>query len=728
MLFSFVSCAPANLAPSVPQVSISSSGRVMKVSADSVDPEGDHIILEWEIEKNGVWSSIELVEGRFRFEEDGVKKLRVRAVDSNGNASDYRNFTYDSTNHAPQKPEPTSRYTPMKGYYKAECKDSDGDAVTLEWQYKQEDGIHEVEWQEMLLDVDGVFEFTKVGPVLVRVRGIDAFGLYGPWSDEIQGSAFVETSLNIVYPELGRYLPDGKAQVYIRLGASGGSDVHDNTYYWRIIGESGNGEVFIPGESIDFHIGPDGQPVIDEVFEERGIFLDPGDYWIEIRAHNETGGFSNWSPVHIDVKPGMQYGYIRPVPFAFERPLFKQAEEVRFEHNLTKANLVAIREKYGNTEGTPKEELNLLENLGMSRRGDGKPVWAYMDDEKILHVVTTGNGIISVSICRGLVDNGNRDSYPDDWPDQIEYMFCGMENLKTADLSGLDLSNVSSLKYLFTDCKKLTKVIWPDMTDNNIRYISYTFAGCESLTEEPMDFDFVNLRSVNGLYKNCFGLTSVDLSNIDMHAVKDASHLFEGCKNLSCFKLPSDLGSLRDFGYMFAFCESLVEPDFSSIHVGKDFLSAIFMFYGCKNLKKINCDVNMEAIAGNGVFRGCSSLESLDLSHADIQDENSPGNPKDNCWFLVHMFEGCSSLADYDEATGKGLHLHDSFKIESPYKNDMFKDCPAVESKEQYDKGQVYGRHLFTPEIEQYCSDYVEHLTYIGYDPSIWRGNAVVME
>ena len=114
-----------------------------------------------------------------------------------------------------------------------------------------------------------------------------------------------------------------------------------------------------------------------------------------------------------------------------------------------------------------------------------------------------------------------------------------------------------------------------------------------------------------GTFRDCSGLTSLDISNWNTSQVTTMSGIFNGCRNLS----------------------SLDVSHFNTSQVN----SMSSMFYKCSSLASLdlsNFDTSQVQFI-DGMFRGCNGLVSLDLSHFDITRAYN---------FSTWMFHDCPSL------------------------------------------------------------------------------------
>ena len=118
-----------------------------------------------------------------------------------------------------------------------------------------------------------------------------------------------------------------------------------------------------------------------------------------------------------------------------------------------------------------------------------------------------------------------------------------------------------------------------------------------------------NVTSMNSMFGNCSGLTSLNLSNFDTSKVNNMMGMFNGCSGLKSL----DVGSF----------------DTSNV------TSMYSMFYNCSSLTSLDLrNFNTSKVTDmNGMFCNCSNLTSLDLSNFDTS----------NLTDMYQVFEGCSN-------------------------------------------------------------------------------------
>ena len=118
-------------------------------------------------------------------------------------------------------------------------------------------------------------------------------------------------------------------------------------------------------------------------------------------------------------------------------------------------------------------------------------------------------------------------------------------------------------------------------------------------------------------------------------------------KYKKCFK-PDKLGeyninlkfttNIRDYSYMFAGCNNIINIDFITFH-SKYGSNMKYMFYKCENLKNINLfNFNTESVIDmNNMFSGRNNLEYLDLSSFNIKKVKNKDNMFNNCQKLKNI-------------------------------------------------------------------------------------------
>lgn len=312
------------------------------------------------------------------------------------------------------------------------------------------------------------------------------------------------------------------------------------------------------------------------------------------------------------------------------------------------------------------------------------------------------NRISSVTI-RGSVHVSNEDSLH-----RISTggMFAKCENLKTADLSGLDTSDAVYMWGMFSDCPSLKSLNLSSLDTSSAENMETMFWGCSSLESVDLSgWDVSKVESMGSMFEDCSSLKSVDLSGWNMP--RSTRSLFWGCSSLESVDLSGwDTSSLTDTSYMFDFCSSLKTIDLSEWDTSS-LARTNSMFSSCTSLKTIDLSGwdTSSLTDTSDMFCRCSSLESLDLSKWDTSNINS----------TMLMFEDCSSL--------KTLDLSGWDTSNTEFMTETFTGCSSLRSITLGDKFSFNGRKssrqcsLPTPKGEGTTGLWVSSTDGIAYAP-----------
>ena len=150
-------------------------------------------------------------------------------------------------------------------------------------------------------------------------------------------------------------------------------------------------------------------------------------------------------------------------------------------------------------------------------------------------------------------------------------------------------------------------------------------------------FDLTYTTSVSSMFNECYSLVNLDLSGWNTGGVQNFSTLFMECKKLANLDISGfDMTSATSTGMMFGGCRSLIALDLS--HFNTPNIQDIgYMFYLCESLESIQFGpgFNTSRITGfDGIFSGCTSLESVDISMFDTSHSTS----------YYRLFQNCNSL------------------------------------------------------------------------------------
>ena len=123
----------------------------------------------------------------------------------------------------------------------------------------------------------------------------------------------------------------------------------------------------------------------------------------------------------------------------------------------------------------------------------------------------------------------------------LEGMFRDCTRLKEIDISALNTAKVTSMKDMFLNCCDLEKVVLGEISTAKVETMEAMFSGCESLKEadiSKLDTSFVN--TFEGMFRNCRELAAADLSNLNTQKATNMKEMFLNCENIRYFDLSGE--------------------------------------------------------------------------------------------------------------------------------------------------------------------------------------------
>ena len=121
------------------------------------------------------------------------------------------------------------------------------------------------------------------------------------------------------------------------------------------------------------------------------------------------------------------------------------------------------------------------------------------------------------------------------------------------NLTLLDTSNVTNMRYMFYDCTKLKNLDLSTFNTINATDMGFMFAGCPDVASFDLsEFDTTNVTDTSSMFSGCYGLTSLDLSGFDTTNVTDMNDMFEDCSALTNLDLSTfNTTNVTDMSFMF---------------------------------------------------------------------------------------------------------------------------------------------------------------------------------
>lgn len=118
-------------------------------------------------------------------------------------------------------------------------------------------------------------------------------------------------------------------------------------------------------------------------------------------------------------------------------------------------------------------------------------------------------------------------------PSSLRYGLNHHKKLAYADLSGLDVSNVTTTVCMFIYNTALTDLNLSGWNTSNVVNMSEMFSGCASLISlDVSGWNTSKVTNMSYMFSGCSSLTSLDLSSWDLSRLTNAKYMFDGCTNL----------------------------------------------------------------------------------------------------------------------------------------------------------------------------------------------------
>lgn len=228
-----------------------------------------------------------------------------------------------------------------------------------------------------------------------------------------------------------------------------------------------------------------------------------------------------------------------------------------------------------------------------------------------------------------------------DYVKNMDYAFymTGLEG--ELDLSGLDLSNVTSMEYMFYGSLSLTSVKLGGASSNltNMKGMFYYSNKLESVTFT--NFDTSNVTDMSEMFEQCKALISPSVAGLDTSSVTTMYRMYYGCEKLTSFDVTGTSFStarVTDFKEMFR--RSGITSVNTSLFNTANATDLSCMFAECKDLTSLDLSgfVTTNVTKLGGMFMDATKLASVDLSSFNTAKVTEMGS----------MFKGCTSLTKLD--------------------------------------------------------------------------------
>ena len=130
------------------------------------------------------------------------------------------------------------------------------------------------------------------------------------------------------------------------------------------------------------------------------------------------------------------------------------------------------------------------------------------------------------------------------------------------------------------------------------------------------------VKNMGGMFGDCSGLTSLDLSHFNTQKVTNMGGMFADCSGLTSLDLKNfNTQNVTYMGWMFDGCSRLTSLDLSHFNT-QNVTDMRWMFYNCSGLTSLDLkNFNTQNVTDMvGIFSDCRALSSLDVSHFNTQN------------------------------------------------------------------------------------------------------------
>ena len=203
------------------------------------------------------------------------------------------------------------------------------------------------------------------------------------------------------------------------------------------------------------------------------------------------------------------------------------------------------------------------------------------------------------------------------------------------------LNYLNDINSMFRGCYLLKSIDLSNFKSEKVNNVNFLFGNDFSLKRIVFSnltsyFTTENVTDMSGLFYGCNNLIEIDLLKLNTSKVTNMSYMFAYCNALSNLDLSIfNTENVVDMSWMFYDCQKLLKLDLSYFNTNK-VKDMSYMFCGCKRISKIKLsNFNTENVKTmNTMFGGCEYIQDLDLSNFKTY----------NCEDMLWMFSGCHRL------------------------------------------------------------------------------------
>lgn len=194
-------------------------------------------------------------------------------------------------------------------------------------------------------------------------------------------------------------------------------------------------------------------------------------------------------------------------------------------------------------------------------------------------------------------------------PDGISFK---ESTMTTFDASGMDASNLTTMRYMFYKCS-LTELDLSSWDTSNVTNMRRTFFGCSALTNLNVNFNTSSVTTMEEALAICLRLKSIDLSSWDTSNVTNMRYMFYGSEELTAINGITNwnTSSVTDMSDMFNLCGKNLTLELSAWNVSNvtDF-DSMFFKSGVVSVDISNWKFKDTARVAS-MFSNCTSLTTI---------------------------------------------------------------------------------------------------------------------
>ena len=238
----------------------------------------------------------------------------------------------------------------------------------------------------------------------------------------------------------------------------------------------------------------------------------------------------------------------------------------------------------------------------------------------------------------------------------------GMENLNT--------SEVTDMEGLFRDCPELTSLDVTHWDMKKVKTIQELFTRCTKLDNlDVSGWEFEDLKNMYQAFMGCSYVSQLKVSDWNVSKVTDMGMLFRECSRLTELDVSKwETGKVENMAEVFSGCSNVAEIDVSGWNT-ESATTMSYMFYHCERVEALDVSNWNTSNVKNltGTFAQCKKLSSLPVSHSD----NNPDVwNTENVTTMKQTFWGCKSLTSLDISNWDTSEVKDMLYI--------FSDCELL--------------------------------------------------